>query len=52
MVLSLADLSDGRGTGLFTEGVGQIHQMIQLALKREQAVMIGSGIGVGWFSAC
>jgi len=25
----------GRGTGLFTEGVGQVHMMTQLALKKE-----------------
>src|SRR4051812_17429167 len=30
--------SVGRGTGLFTEGVGQVHQLIKLALKKSQAV--------------
>lgn len=32
-----------RGTGLFTEGVGKVHMMAQLALKEKQAVQIGSG---------
>ena len=36
----------GRGTGLFTDGIGQLHMMIQLALKKRQAVRIGSGSGV------
>jgi hypothetical protein len=36
----------GHGTGLFTEGTGQVHMMIQLVLKKRQAVMVGSGSGV------
>ncbi|KAH8602987.1 NAD dependent epimerase/dehydratase family protein [Bisporella sp. PMI_857] len=36
----------GRGTGLFTEGVGQVHMLTELALKAKQAVMVGSGSGI------
>ncbi|TVY42566.1 hypothetical protein LSUB1_G001216 [Lachnellula subtilissima] len=36
----------GPGTGLFTLGSGQVHQMMQLALKKKQAVMLGSGSGI------
>ena len=36
----------GRGTGLFREGFGQVHMMAQLALKKKQAVQVGSGSGV------
>ncbi|TVY59233.1 hypothetical protein LCER1_G000238 [Lachnellula cervina] len=36
----------GPGTGWFTLGVGQVHQMMQLALKKKQAVMLGSGSGI------
>ena len=40
------NLAVGRGTGIFTDGIGQLHMMIQLALKKKQAVQIGSGSGV------
>jgi hypothetical protein len=40
------NLTVGRGTGLFTDGIGQLHMMIQLALKKKRAVQIGSGSGV------
>ncbi|KAE9381141.1 NAD(P)-binding protein [Stipitochalara longipes BDJ] len=36
----------GPGTGSFTLGFGQIHMMVQAALKRKQAVMVGKGSGV------
>ncbi|TVY85799.1 hypothetical protein LAWI1_G007313, partial [Lachnellula willkommii] len=36
----------GPGTGLFTLGSGQVHQMMKLALKNKQAVMLGSGSGI------
>ncbi|TVY27422.1 hypothetical protein LHYA1_G004183 [Lachnellula hyalina] len=36
----------GPGTGLFTLGSGQVHQIMQLALKKKQAVMLGSGSGI------
>ncbi|KAH7417372.1 NAD dependent epimerase/dehydratase family protein [Cadophora sp. MPI-SDFR-AT-0126] len=36
----------GRGTGSFTLGVGQVHMMTQLALKKKQSVMIGTGSGI------
>lgn len=36
----------GRGTGSFTLGVGQVHMMTQLALKKKQSVMLGTGSGV------
>jgi hypothetical protein len=36
----------GPGTGSFTLGVGQVHMMVQLALKNRQSVMIGAGAGV------
>ncbi|TVY81723.1 hypothetical protein LSUE1_G002121 [Lachnellula suecica] len=35
----------GPGTGLFTLGIGQVHQMTQLALKNNKAVMLGTGSG-------
>jgi hypothetical protein len=35
----------GPGTGSFTLGFGQVHMMVQAALKRHQAVMIGAGSG-------
>ncbi|PMD64312.1 NAD dependent epimerase/dehydratase family protein [Hyaloscypha bicolor E] len=36
----------GPGTGSFTLGFGQVHMMVQAALKRKQAVMVGAGSGV------
>jgi hypothetical protein len=36
----------GAGTGLFTSGVGQIHNYVEMALKHKQAVMPGTGSGV------
>ncbi|KAH9221701.1 NAD dependent epimerase/dehydratase family protein [Leptodontidium sp. 2 PMI_412] len=36
----------GRGTGSFTLGVGQVHMMTQLSLKKKQSVMLGSGSGI------
>jgi hypothetical protein len=36
----------GPGTGSFTLGFGQLHMMVQVALKKKQAVMIGEGSGV------
>ncbi|KAL2072622.1 hypothetical protein VTL71DRAFT_11965 [Oculimacula yallundae] len=41
-----APLIFGRGTGSFTLGVGQVHQMTQLSLKKKQSVMLGSGTGI------
>ncbi|KAG4437897.1 hypothetical protein IFR05_006616 [Cadophora sp. M221] len=35
----------GRGTGSFTLGVGQVHMITQLSLKKKQSVMLGSGSG-------
>ncbi len=36
----------GPGTGSFTLGVGQVHQITKLALKKKQSVMIGPGLGI------
>jgi len=36
----------GPGTGSFTRGFGQVHMMVQAALKRKQAVAVGKGEGV------
>jgi len=36
----------GRGTGSFTLGVGQVHMMTQLGLKKKQSVMLGTGSGI------
>jgi hypothetical protein len=36
----------GPGTGSFTLGVGQVHMMTQLSLKKKESVMIGEGSGV------
>ncbi|KAH7364128.1 NAD dependent epimerase/dehydratase family protein [Rhexocercosporidium sp. MPI-PUGE-AT-0058] len=36
----------GRGTGSFTLGVGQVHMMTQLSLKKKRSVMLGSGSGI------
>jgi hypothetical protein len=39
----------GRGTGPFgkaSKGSGQVHMMVQLALERKEAVMMGSGSGI------
>ncbi len=41
-----APLIFGRGTGSFTLGVGQVHMMTQLCLKKKQSVMLGRGSGV------
>jgi hypothetical protein len=43
---SRLQIAVGRGTGLFTEGIRQLHMMVKLALKKKQAVQIGSGSGV------
>lgn len=39
-------ITDGPGTGSFTLGFGQLHMMVQVTLKRKQAVIIGTGSGV------
>jgi hypothetical protein len=39
----------GPGTGSFTLGFGQVHMVAQMAIKRQQSVMIGAGSGVGQF---
>ncbi|CZR50992.1 related to NAD dependent epimerase/dehydratase family protein [Phialocephala subalpina] len=36
----------GPGTGFFTLGFGQIHMIVQLALKKKQSVTVGPGEGV------
>lgn len=36
----------GPGTGSFTLGFGQMHMVTQLALEKNQSVMIGAGSGV------
>ncbi|KAK0119249.1 hypothetical protein ONS95_008100 [Cadophora gregata] len=41
-----APLIFGRGTGSFTLGVGQVHQMTQLSLNKKQSVMLGDGSGI------
>ena len=38
-----------RGTGLFSEGTGQVHMLTQLALKKKQSVMVGFGSGVRYY---
>lgn len=39
----MATRTVGPGTGSFTLGVGQVHMLSQAALKRHQAVTVGTG---------